>query len=74
MLVLTRKVGERILVPDCALAITVVAIEGNKVRLGVSAPADTGIYREEVWNRIGEQPHVAPAKEPGCCAKGVDDP
>ncbi|HJT78484.1 MAG TPA: carbon storage regulator [Gemmataceae bacterium] len=52
MLVLTRKLGERILVPGCDLTITVVAIEGNAIRLGITAPADVAVYREEVWNRL----------------------
>jgi carbon storage regulator len=52
MLVLSRKMGERILVPHCDLAITVVAIDGNTVRLGVSAPAQIGVYREELWQRL----------------------
>ena len=51
MLVLSRKLGERILVPHCELAVTVVAIEGNTVRLGISAPKEIGVYREEVWQR-----------------------
>ena len=51
MLVLSRKLGERILVPHCELAVTVVAIEGNTVRLGISAPKEIDIYREEVWQR-----------------------
>ena len=52
MLVLSRKLGERILVPHCDLAVTVVSIDGNTVRLGISAPAEVGIYREEVWQRV----------------------
>lgn len=55
MLVLSRKLGERILVPHCELAVTVVAIEGNTVRLGISAPAEIGVYREELWRQISEQ-------------------
>ena len=47
MLVVTRRLGERILVPDCELAVTVVAIEGKTVRLGFSAPAEVGVYREQ---------------------------
>ena len=38
MLVLARKLGERIVVPDCGLTITVVAIDGGTVRLGIDAP------------------------------------
>jgi carbon storage regulator len=52
MLVLSRKLGERILVPHCELAVTVVAIEGNTVRLGVTAPGEIRVYREEVWQRV----------------------
>jgi carbon storage regulator len=52
MLVLSRKLGERIVVPYCDLTVTVVAIEGGTVRLGITAPADVAVYREEVWDRI----------------------
>jgi carbon storage regulator len=52
MLVLSRKLGERIMVPQCGLSVTVVAIEGNVVRLGFTAPTEVGVYREEVWQRI----------------------
>jgi carbon storage regulator len=52
MLVLSRKVGERIVVPEYRLTITIVAIEGNKVRLGISAPPEVAVHREEVWHQI----------------------
>ena len=52
MLVLSRKLGERVVVPQCGLSVTVVAIEGNVVRLGFTAPTELGVYREEVWQRI----------------------
>jgi carbon storage regulator len=55
MLVLTRKLGERILVPQCDVEITVVAVHGNTVRLGVSAPNTTAVYREEVWHKLRKQ-------------------
>jgi carbon storage regulator len=55
MLVLTRKIGERIVVPHCDLAITVIAVQGKAVRLGISAPADIPVYREEVWQKFGRQ-------------------
>ena len=60
MLVLSRKLGERVLVPQCGMSVTVVAIEGNVVRLGFSAPSEVGVYREEVWQRMGseDQPRV----------------
>jgi len=39
-------------VPQCGMSVTVVAIEGNVVRLGFNAPSEVGVYREEVWQRI----------------------
>jgi len=51
MLILSRKVGEKVIVPDCGLTITVLAVQGQRVRLGISAPADTAVHREEVWRR-----------------------
>jgi carbon storage regulator len=68
MLVLSRKIGERILVPHCELAITVIAVEGKVVRLGISAPEDIAVYREEVRQQLcqethGPQPEVRGQKE-----------
>jgi carbon storage regulator len=62
MLVLSRKVGERILVPNLNVVLTVVSVQGNRVRLGVSAPADVAVYREELWRQTGREMHSAPAK------------
>jgi carbon storage regulator len=52
MLVLTRKLGERILVPQFDVEITVVAVQGNTVRVGVTAPNAVAVYREEVWQKL----------------------
>ena len=54
MRVLSRKIGERILVPHCELAVTVIAVEGKAVRLGISAPEGIAVYREEVWHQKSE--------------------
>jgi len=51
MLVLSRKLGEQIIIDD-HIRITVVAIHGNQVRLGISAPRDVEIHREEVYREI----------------------
>jgi carbon storage regulator len=48
MLVLSRKRGERIVIPGCSVTITVVAVEGNRVRLGIAAPPDVAVVREEL--------------------------
>jgi len=52
MLAFSRKVGERIQVPRCELAVTVLAIEGKTVRLGISAPVELVVYREEDWQQL----------------------
>jgi carbon storage regulator len=62
MLVLRRKIGERILVPDFELVINVLATEGNRVRLGIFAPEDIEVYREEVWRQRCQQTHRPPPK------------
>ena len=55
MLVLSRKLGERIVVPDCDLVVTVIAAKGNVVRLGISGPENLDVYREEVWQRVCQE-------------------
>jgi carbon storage regulator len=51
MLVLSRKRGERIVIPGCSVTLTVVAVEGNRVRLGVAAPPEVAVVREELVRR-----------------------
>jgi carbon storage regulator len=48
MLVLSRKLGERIVAPQCGLTITIVAVKGKTVRLGIDAPAEVTVLRAEV--------------------------
>ena len=55
MLVLSRKVGERVVLPDCGVTVEVVAVSGKRVRLGFAAPPGTRVHRTEVWNRIREE-------------------
>lgn len=62
MLVLSRKIGERIVVSHGELTITVLAVQGNTVRLGISAPADVNVYREELWVRLGQPTHGSHAE------------
>ena len=71
MLVLSRKSGENIVIPQHEIAIRVIEIQGNRVRLGITAPADCAVYREEVWERmqtlsVGEEaPHLKSTEENG---------
>lgn len=59
MLILTRRLGERIIVGN-DVKITVLGTRGNQVRLGIDAPKDVSVHREEIYNRIqaGEKPPV----------------
>jgi len=50
MLVLTRRIGEQLVI-DQNIVLTIVAIEGNKIRLGIAAPASVRVDREEVHRR-----------------------
>jgi carbon storage regulator CsrA len=52
MLVLSRKIGEQIVLPKSGVTIHVVAVGGKRVRLGIDAPCGTSVHRSEVWHRI----------------------
>jgi carbon storage regulator len=52
MLVLTRKLCEQILIPQCPLSVTVCEIQGNTVRLGISAPPQIAMFRKELRREI----------------------
>ena len=53
MLILTRRVGESLMIGD-DVTITVLGVKGNQVRIGVNAPKEVGVHREEILNRIEE--------------------
>ncbi len=55
MLILTRRVGETLMVGD-NIAITVMGVKGNQVRIGVNAPKDVAVHREEIYQRIQQGP------------------
>ncbi|OOF78921.1 carbon storage regulator [Rodentibacter caecimuris] len=51
MLILTRKVGESVLIGD-DISITVLSVRGNQVKLGVQAPKEVSVHREEIYQQI----------------------
>jgi carbon storage regulator len=63
MLVLSRKRDESIVIAG-NITITVVDIRGDKVRLGISAPAEVPVHRKEVYDAIKRQEPVAPSTGP----------
>ncbi|MDY7031208.1 MAG: carbon storage regulator CsrA [Thermodesulfobacteriota bacterium] len=58
MLVLTRKLGETVTIGS-NIKVTVVDVKGKQVRLGIEAPAETVIHREEIYKRIQEENRLA---------------
>lgn len=55
MLVLTRIAGERVIIGDEEIVITVLNVKGNQVRLGIDAPRSVGVHREEIYRRIQQE-------------------
>ncbi|WP_026353192.1 MULTISPECIES: carbon storage regulator CsrA [Solimonas] len=51
MLILTRRVGETVVIGD-DIVVTVLGVKGNQVRIGVKAPRDVAVHREEIFERI----------------------
>ncbi len=66
MLILTRRAGETVMIGD-NVTITVLGVKGNQVRIGINAPKDVAVHREEIFERIQSEQSAeegaAPSKE-----------
>ena len=70
MLILTRRVGETVMIGN-EVTVTVLGVKGNQVRIGVNAPKDVAVHREEIFERIKREQDQDRAGTP--VAKMVDD-
>jgi carbon storage regulator len=69
MLILTRRVGETVMIGN-DVTVTVLGVKGNQVRIGVNAPRDVAVHREEIFERIKREEQDGDATRPAKSGNG----
>lgn len=72
MLILTRRVGETVVIGD-EVQVTVLGVKGNQVRLGVTAPRDVSVHRQEIYDRIQKEQGATGGPASGSAEGSPDD-
>ena len=71
MLILTRRVGETVMIGN-EVTVTVLGVKGNQVRMGINAPKNVAVHREEIFERIKrEQQGGQPSEQPRTSRPGL---